>query len=151
MSIAEAKEEWSETFEKVRGHQVRYFLQNSNLLSAKVLCHVQNRDIGSARELCIEMLRREELHLFYKVKCNIMLAGFADIPPVARNYFEEAEEQCKQLYESHKPEEEAEILTYQTIIAEGLEDLVPEENQWQLKQGIYISSSDSNLAVAQYN
>jgi hypothetical protein len=109
----------------------------------KVLYHVQNGDIGSARELCIEMLRGDEIHLFYKVKCNIMLAGFADIPPVARNYFREAEQQCKQLYESRKPEEEAEILTYQTIITESLEDLASEEMQWELEEGIYLSSSDS--------
>ena len=71
-----------------------------------------------------------------------MLAGFADIPPVAKKYFEEAEQQCERMYERRKPGEEEEIITYRKIITEGLEGLVAEERHWKLEEGIYITSSD---------
>ena len=72
-----------------------------------------------------------------------MLAGFADIPPVARRHFETAKTQCCALYESCQPGEEEEIITYRTIIQDALRDLIHEKKDWKLEEGISVSSSDS--------
>ena len=73
-----------------------------------------------------------------------MLAGLADIPPIAESHFKEADRLCTQLYESRKEGEEEEILTYREIISNGLTDLGPEMKQWKMEEDIYISSSDED-------
>lgn len=72
-----------------------------------------------------------------------MLAGFADIPPVARRHFETARTQCCALYENRQAGEEEEIVTNRTIIQEALQDLDHEEKEWKLKGGTPVSSPDN--------
>ena len=105
---------------------------------------VYNDDKRCARELCDEMLQEPDIHLFYQVKCHLMLAGFADIPPVAEIHFNEAKKFCTQLYENRKDGEEEEILTYRAMIDDGKKDLGPEMRQWKLEEGIYITSSEED-------
>jgi hypothetical protein len=52
-----------------------------------------------------------------------MLAGLADIPPVAESHLNRANQLCTQLYESRKEGEEDEIKTYREIIISSLKEL----------------------------
>ena len=90
------------------------------------------------------MLQELGIHLFYQVKCHIMLAALADIPPVAETHFNEADKLCIQLYESRKDGEEEEILTYRAIIASGKKNLGTEMREWKREEGIYTSSSEED-------
>lgn len=90
------------------------------------------------------MLQEPGIHLFYQVKCHLMLAALADIRPVAETHSDEADKLCIQLYESRKDGEEEEILMYQAIIASGKENLCLEMKEWKMEEGIYISSSEED-------
>lgn len=82
------------------------------------------------------MLQEPDIHLFYQLKCHLMLAALADIPAVAETHFDEAGKLCIQLYESRKEGEEEEILVYQAIIASGKDNLGPEMEEWKTEEGI---------------
>jgi hypothetical protein len=83
------------------------------------------------------LLQESDIHLYYQVKCHLMLAALADIPPVAEEHFNEADRLCTELYESRKAGEEEEILTYRAIITGGKTDLGPEMKQWKMEEGMY--------------
>lgn len=97
-----------------------------------------------ARELYNEMLQEPDIHLLYQVRCHLMLAALADIPPLAEIHFNKADKFITQLYESRKDGEEEEILIYQAMINDGKEDLGSDMKQWKLEEGIYISSSEED-------
>jgi hypothetical protein len=73
-----------------------------------------------------------------------MLAGLADIPPVAESHLNRADRLCTQLYESRKEGEGEEIATYREIITSSLEDLRLEMEEWKIEEGIYDSSSEED-------
>ncbi|KIW21756.1 hypothetical protein, variant [Cladophialophora immunda] len=126
MNINQAKEKWASAFEKA-------------------YAFVEDDDKRRARKLCNDLLQEPGIHLFYQVKCHLMLAALADIPPVAETPLDEADKLCIQLYESRKDGEEEEILIYQAIIASGKENLGPEMKEWKMEEGIYyISSSEED-------
>ncbi len=87
------------------------------------------------------MLREPEVHLFYQVKCHLMLAVLADIPTVGQYHFDVAGALCDQLYERREDGDEEEILTYQTIVAKGQRELRAEVKQWRIEQETFESSS----------
>jgi len=58
------------------------------------------------------LLQEPDIHLYYQVKCHLMLAALADISSVAEEHFNEADRLCTELYESKKADEKKEILTY---------------------------------------
>jgi len=92
-------------------------------VGCSVFLHVRNDDIGKARDVYNTMLKEPDLHLLFQVKCLIMLAGFADIPPIAEKHFNDANQACEELWVNKKEGDEEEILVYATIIQQGLRDL----------------------------
>jgi hypothetical protein len=98
----------------------------------------------SAHDLRNNLLQDSDLHLFYQVKCYLMPAGLADIPPAAESHLNQADRLCTQLYEGRKVGEAEEIKTYREIINSSLKDLRPEMREWKIEEGIYVSSSEED-------
>ena len=80
--------------------------------NVQVYAFIEDKDKSRARDLCNNLLQEPDIHLYYQVKCHLMLAALADIPPVAEEHFNEADRLCTELYKSRKAGEEEEILTY---------------------------------------
>ncbi len=116
-------------------------MSSRNQSVMQVFLHVKEHEERQAREACYTLLKETDPHLLFQVQCYIMLAGFADISPVAEKHFKDANRVCEQLWKSRNEGEEKKILTYGAIIAEGLEDLEPEMKSWKLGERICDSSN----------
>jgi hypothetical protein len=142
MDIDQAEEKWASSFAQV--YDACICLSQSTNSYFKVYTYMYAGAKSSARDHCNDLLQDPDLHLFYQVKCYLMLAGLANIPPVAESHLTQADRLCTQLYEGRQEGEEEEIQAYREIINSSLEDLRVEMREWKIEEGIYVSSSEED-------
>ena len=147
----------SEAALHIHGHRVRQeemgirvqkgddsvkLLTNGQLNQHQVFCHIHEEDESRARDICIGLLENNDLHLFFQVKCHLMLAILAETPPHAEHHFKEAALLCTRLYENRNDGEEEEISAYQQIISDGASLVKAEMKEWRLEQGLQTTHLD---------